>query len=110
MTDKYRNDDAVILRHDGGGVLRLDPARFGDDARKAAKKEGWVEQEPQKDGFRKRRKRTAADMKRLIAEGIVADPATGGQPHQEYGPETFVFNVPLGTLGGETKPLDNGKE
>lgn len=108
--EKYRNPDAVILRHPEAGVLRLDPARLGEDARKAAQKEGWVEQEPEKDGFRTRRKRTAADMKRLIAEGIVADPETGGQPHQEYGPETFVFSVPLGSLGGEARELENGKE
>ena len=104
--EKYRNADAVILRHPDAGVLRLDPTRYGDDAAKAAKKEGWTEAPPQKDGFRKRRKR---DMAKLVREGVVADPATGGQPHQEYGPDVFVVKVPVGRMAGEAHVPD-GKE
>lgn len=101
MTDKFRGPDPVIVHHPEAGELRLDPERFGPRARASAKKEGWTEVETQEDGFRKRRKRTAADMKRLIAEGIVADPEVGPQAHIEYPPETFVFKAPLGQMNAE---------
>lgn len=98
MTDKYRAADAVIYIHPEKGVIRLDPERVDDDTQKLAKKHGWTQNEPAKDGFRPRRKRTKSDMKRLIEEGVVADPATGGQPHQTYGEDVFVVDVPLGKL------------
>jgi hypothetical protein len=104
--EKYRGADAVILRHPEKGILRLDPARFTDAARKDATKAGWVETPPQPDGFRKPRKRAKGEMARLIKEGVVADPAVGGQPHQEYGPDTFVFDLPLGQVGAEGKPAE----
>jgi hypothetical protein len=106
VPEKYRAADAVILRHPDAGVLRLDPARYGDDAAQAAKKEGWAEAPPRPDGFRTRRKR---DMAKLMREGVIADPATGGQPHQEYGPEVFVVNVPVGRMGAAGLAPD-GKE
>lgn len=100
MTDKYRQPDATIFVHPASGnTLRLDPALVDGDTHKAAKKSDWQEYTPPEDGFRDRRKRSKADMKRLIAEGIVADPAVGPQPHQTYGPEVFVIDVPLGRLG-----------
>lgn len=98
MPEKYRGEDAVILRHPDAGVLRLDPQRYGEGAANAAQREGWTETPPQPDGFRKRRKR---DMAKLMREGVVADPETGGQPHQEYSPETFVVSVPVGRMTGD---------
>lgn len=108
--EKYRQPDAVILRHPEGGVLRLDPARFGAESRQAAQNQGWVEQPPLQDGFRPRRRRTKADMQRLIRDGVVADPSVGGQPHQEYPPDTFVISVPLGQVGGEGRALAGTEE
>ena len=98
--EKYRGADAVILRHPELGVIRLDPKRFSDAAAKDARRAGWEPYESPEDGFRKRPRRTKADMERLIREGVVA---TEPQAHQEYGPETFVFELPLGSLGGEGK-------
>jgi hypothetical protein len=51
-----------------------------------------VETKP--DGFRKRRKRTKADMKQLIKDGVVADPAVG-VPERVPGENEAVVDVPL---------------
>lgn len=102
MSEKYRGTDAVILRHPSGQVLRLDPARVDDKVLTEAKRAGWQPYDPPKDGFRKRKKRTKADMRRLIDEGIVA---TEPQTPQTYGPETFVVDVPLGSLSGGGQDL-----
>lgn len=100
----YSQPDAVILRHPEAGVMRLDPTKFGPDAQKAAKKEGWTVYEPPKDGFRKPKRRPKGWLAKAIKEGWVADPNVGPQPHQEYPPETFVVEVPILTVSGEAPP------
>ena len=49
------------------------------------------------DGFRTRRKRTKADMQRLIKEGIVADPEVG-VPARVPGDNEHVVDVPLAKM------------
>ncbi len=46
------------------------------------------------DGFRPRRKRTKADMQRLIKEGVVADPAIG-VPDRVPTDNEHVVDVPI---------------
>jgi hypothetical protein len=91
----------VILRHPSGSILRLDPERYDEVAAQLAQENGWEPYTPPPDGFRPRRVRSPEEIQRLIAGGDVADPATGGQPHQSYGPETFVIEVPTGGVKGE---------
>lgn len=99
--EKYRGADAVILRHSSGQIRRLDPRRVNDDVLSTAKQAGWEPYDQPKDGFRTMRKRTRKQMERLIADGAVA---TEPQPHQTYGPDVFVVDVPVATLGGAGKP------
>ena len=98
--EKYRGADAVILRHPEKGIVRLDPKRFGDAAAREAKRAGWEPYDAEAAASRPRRTRRKADMERLIREGVVA---TEPQAHQEYDPETFVFELPLGRMGAEGK-------
>lgn len=46
------------------------------------------------DGFRKRRKRTKADMKQLIKDGVVADPERG-IPDRVPTDNEHVVDVPI---------------
>jgi hypothetical protein len=57
------------------------------------------------DGFRKRKKRTKADMRRLIKEGVVADPAVG-VPERVRTDNEYVIDVPTATASG--KVANNG--
>lgn len=52
------------------------------------------------DGFRKRRKRTKADMKQLIKEGIVADPAAG-VPERVPTDNEHVVDVPIAKVSAQ---------
>jgi hypothetical protein len=52
------------------------------------------------DGFRPRRKRTKADMARLIKEGVVADPAVG-IPERVPGSNEHVVDVPVGKVAAK---------
>ena len=101
MREKFRGQGAVVLIHpDMPGQLRLDPDRVTKKVLAEAKKAGWTRVETSDGGFRHYPKGRAARIKELIASGEVADPKAGPQAPQEYGPETFVVEVPLGTLEG----------
>lgn len=51
------------------------------------------------DGFRKRKKRTKADMQRLIKEGIVLDP-TQPREEEQHSPDAVVLTMETATLHG----------
>lgn len=106
MSEKYRGGDVVIYTHPSGKVLRLDPSGVDEKVEKIAAKNGFARYEPPKDGFRPRRKRDPKHMQKLIAEGIVADPTKGRQPHQTYSEDTFVIDVPLGRLGATAQDTE----
>lgn len=52
------------------------------------------------DGFRKRRRRTKADMQRLIKAGIVADPKVG-VPERQRTENEYVVDVPVGRVSAK---------
>lgn len=52
------------------------------------------------DGFRERKRRTKTDMKRLIKEGIVADPEVG-VPERVPGSNEAVVDVPTAAVTAE---------
>lgn len=105
MTEKYRGGDVAIFLHPSGKVLRLDPAGIDEKVERIAAKNAFARYTPPEDGFRPRRTRDPEHMKRLIAEGVVVDPANR-QPHQTYSEETFVVDVPLGRLGATARDTE----
>lgn len=87
----------TILVADASGYRTTVP---GDTAADVLEARGWTVIEDDLAVSRPRKKRTKADMQRLITEGAVADPAVG-VPERVRTDNEYVIDVPTATASGK---------
>lgn len=89
----------TLLVEDHGGYRTTIP---GNTAAEVLEARAWTVIDDDLAVSRPRKRRTQADMKRLIKEGVVADPAVG-VPERVRSQNEYVVEVDTATATGKTE-------